>query len=80
LEFTGVKVLGVEVITPASPQNVIETFWQKDVIDLSRGMDFAPRGKVLAKFTHLNHKAFKMKITVGCNIFHHIMFLKFACA
>jgi len=64
LEFTGVRVTGVEVSTPAAPPNVIETFWQKNVVDLSRGMDFNPRGSVLAKFTHLNHKDFLMRINV----------------
>lgn len=58
------RVTAVEVSTPAAPANVIETFWQKNVVDLSRGMDFNPRGSVLAKFTHLNHKDFQMKISV----------------
>jgi len=65
LDFTGVRVTGVSVTTPSSSPNVIETFWQKNVVDLSRGMDFNPRGSVLAKFTHLNHKDFQVRINVS---------------
>jgi hypothetical protein len=71
--------MGVEIITPNLPTNMIETYWKKDVIDLSRGMDFSPRGKILAKFTHLNHRDFQMRITVGCNFCHQIIFLIIAC-
>jgi Hemocyanin, ig-like domain len=77
LEFTGVRVTGVEVSTPAAPQNVIETFWQKNVVDLSRGMDFNPRGSVLAKFTHLNHKDFQMRINVRGANFQNDTFINY---
>jgi Hemocyanin, ig-like domain len=68
LDFFGVNVTGVEVITPGtSHPNVLETFWQKGIIDINRGMDFNPRGKgneVYAKYTHLNHEDFQYRITV----------------
>ncbi|XP_065347138.1 phenoloxidase 1 [Cloeon dipterum] len=64
LDFPGVRVVGVSVQTPSAEANVLETFWQKNVVDLSRGMDFNPRGSVLAKFTHLNHRDFQVTVTV----------------
>jgi len=66
LEFPGVKVTGVEVETvDATRRNVFETFWQQSDIDLSRGLDFSPRGPVYARLTHLNHKPFHYNIDVS---------------
>lgn len=46
-------------------QNEFQTFWMQSDVDLSRGMDFSPRGPVFARFTHLNHRPFTYKITVN---------------
>lgn len=46
-------------------KNVLQTFWQQSDVDLSRGMDFQPRGSVFVRFTHLNHRPFSYKITVN---------------
>lgn len=32
-----------------APVNTFETFWQKSDVDLSRGMDFLPRGNIYAR-------------------------------
>ncbi|KAK9503579.1 hypothetical protein O3M35_010108 [Rhynocoris fuscipes] len=65
LDFPGVSVTSIEVNTPNQPKNVLTTFWQKSDVDFSRGLDFAPRGPVFARFTHLQHGPFKYKIQVS---------------
>lgn len=46
-------------------KNAFQTFWQQSDIDLSRGMDFQPRGSVFVRFTHLQHRPFNYRITVN---------------
>lgn len=46
------------------PVNVFKTFWQQSDIDLSRGMDFLPRGNIYARFNHLQHIPFVYTIKV----------------
>lgn len=36
-----------------SPVNVFRTFWQQSDVDLSRGMDFLPRGNIYARCIHI---------------------------
>lgn len=64
LDFPGVEIADVKVMTDRQ-QNVLNTFWTKSDVDLSRGLDFTPRGAVLARFTHLNHADFTYKIVVN---------------
>lgn len=52
-------------IESSDQANVIQTFWQQSDLNLSRGMDFQPRGPVYVRFTHLNHQDFKYKIIVN---------------
>ncbi|XP_076646002.1 phenoloxidase 1-like [Halictus rubicundus] len=52
-------------VTTNQQRNVLNTFWTQSVVDLSRGLDFTPRGAVLAKFTHLNHTDFTYTIIVN---------------
>ncbi|KAK5638832.1 hypothetical protein RI129_013127 [Pyrocoelia pectoralis] len=50
-------------------ENVLSTFWQQSDLNLTRGMDFQPRGPVFIRFTHLQHQPFTYYITVnntGC--------------
>lgn len=47
------------------PPNVFKTFWQQSDIDLSRGIDFVPRGNVYARFTHLQHMPFSYTIKIN---------------
>jgi hypothetical protein len=62
LNFPGVEITDIGVRTPNQPENVLATFWTKSDVDLSRGLDFTPRGAVLARFTHLNHADFTYRI------------------
>ncbi|XP_049840628.1 phenoloxidase 2-like isoform X1 [Schistocerca gregaria] len=64
LNFDYVHVTGVEVISEKAPKNEFVTYWQQNDIDLSRGLDFAPRGPVFVRFTHLQHAPFVTKIQV----------------
>lgn len=52
-------------MTTNQQRNVLNTFWTQSVVDLSRGLDFTPRGSVLARFTHLNHAEFTYVIVAN---------------
>ncbi|XP_060843836.1 phenoloxidase 1-like [Rhopalosiphum padi] len=67
LGFENVKVQSVEVSATGIPRNEFLTFWQQSDVDLSRGLDFLPRGSVFARFTHLQHAPFNYKITIENN-------------
>lgn len=55
-------------MTPSQGQaNTFQTFWQQSDVDLSRGLDFVPRGNVFARFTHLQHTDFTYNINVSNN-------------
>lgn len=72
MNFENVKVLSVEVNATGLPRNEFSTFWQKSDIELSRGLDFAPRGSVFARVTHLQHAPFSYKIIVSELFVHFI--------
>ncbi|KAL1138896.1 hypothetical protein AAG570_008958 [Ranatra chinensis] len=65
LDYPGVTVRDVEVMPNGGKKNVLSTYWQQSDVDLSRGMDFTPRGSVFARFTHLQHTPFTYKIQVN---------------
>ncbi|XP_054739473.1 phenoloxidase 2-like [Anastrepha obliqua] len=65
LSYQGVSVTGVQVAPEGGQPNVLQTFWQQSDVDLSRGMDFVPRGNVFARFTHLQHTPFTYTINVN---------------
>ncbi|XP_050442444.1 phenoloxidase 2-like [Adelges cooleyi] len=67
LTFETVRVQSIEVTAPGIPRNEFATFWQQSDVDLSRGLDFIPRGSVYARFTHLQHAPFSYKIIVENN-------------
>uniref|UniRef100_A0A1I8NVC5 tyrosinase n=1 Tax=Stomoxys calcitrans TaxID=35570 RepID=A0A1I8NVC5_STOCA len=64
LEYKGITVEGLQVVSDGGMANVFTTFWQQSDLDLSRGMDFVPRGNVFARFTHLQHTPFTYTINV----------------
>lgn len=64
LDFPGVTVSSVEVVSENASRNEFATFWQKSDIDLYRGLDFTPRGSVFARVTHLQHSPFSYRIQV----------------
>lgn len=59
------EIVDIGVQTPNQPSNQLSTFWTKSDVDLSRGLDFTPRGAVLARFTHLNHADFTYRIVAN---------------
>ncbi|XP_054739627.1 phenoloxidase 2-like [Anastrepha obliqua] len=65
LSYQGVSVTGVQVAPEGGQPNILQTFWQQSDVDLSRGMDFVPRGNVFARFTHLQHTPFTYTINVN---------------
>ncbi|XP_055374570.1 phenoloxidase 2-like [Condylostylus longicornis] len=65
LDYPGINVTGVQVQPEGGQPNVLTTFWQQSDIDLSRGMDFVPRGNVFARFTHLQHEPFTYTININ---------------
>lgn len=64
LDYPGISVDTVEVENVNGDLNQFNTFWQQDDIDLSRGMDFQPKGSVFVRVVHLQHEPFKFRITV----------------
>ncbi|KAF7269759.1 hypothetical protein GWI33_017215 [Rhynchophorus ferrugineus] len=65
LNNPGVTVKNIEIKTQGSNQsNLLQTFWQQSDVDLSRGMDFQPRGSVFVRFTHLQHRPFTYTVQV----------------
>ena len=54
----------VSVKSANGNRNILNTHWTKSDIDLSRGLDFSPRGPVLVRVQHLNHERFEYSFTV----------------
>lgn len=52
LSNTGIMLTGVTVQPDAGggAANTFQTYWQQSDIDLSRGLDFVPRGNVFARY------------------------------
>ncbi|XP_071448698.1 phenoloxidase 2-like [Hetaerina americana] len=67
LEFQGIRMMDLEVITKERGKNEMMTFWQQNDVDLSRGLDFTPRGTVFARLNQLQHAPFTYKIKVENN-------------
>lgn len=65
LQYDGISVTGLQVASDGGRPNILSTFWQQSDVDLSRGMDFLPRGNVFARFTHLQHTPFTYTINVN---------------
>ncbi|KAE8746722.1 Prophenoloxidase [Frankliniella occidentalis] len=65
LDFPGIQIKGAEVNSDGARRpNEFHTYWQQNDMDLSRGLDFSPRGPIFARFTHLNHRPFSYRIQV----------------
>ncbi|XP_046384944.1 phenoloxidase 2-like [Ischnura elegans] len=67
LAYDGIRMTDLEVVTKGRGKNEMMTFWQQKDIDLSRGLDFAPRGSVFARLTQLQHAPFTIKFKVENN-------------
>ncbi|CAK1590052.1 unnamed protein product [Parnassius mnemosyne] len=64
LGFPGIRVASIAVEGKAG-RNTFATHWEQSTVELSRGLDFTPRGSVLARFTHLQHEEFNYVIQVN---------------
>ncbi|CAH2093356.1 unnamed protein product [Euphydryas editha] len=64
LDFPGIRVSSVGVESVAG-RGLLTTQWEQSTVDLGRGLDFTPRGSVLARFTHLTHDNFNYVIKVN---------------
>ncbi|KAF2893372.1 hypothetical protein ILUMI_12800 [Ignelater luminosus] len=65
LNYDGVTVQSIQCQSKDGKANELNTFWQQSDVDLSRGMDFQPRGSVFVRFTHLQHQSFSYSINVN---------------
>lgn len=45
-------------------KNILQTFMTQTDVDMSWGLDFFPRGAILARITHLAHNPFNYRLTV----------------
>ncbi|KAL7300488.1 hypothetical protein TKK_0006490 [Trichogramma kaykai] len=70
LSFAGVRVSGVRIETPGENPNTLNTHWTRSEIDLSSGMDFAPREPVLVRVQHLNNAPFNYRIDALNYLYH----------
>ncbi|KAG8224780.1 hypothetical protein J437_LFUL002224 [Ladona fulva] len=64
LDYQGIRVTNVEVVTTGGRRNELDTFWQQQDMDISRGLDFVPRTPIFIRFTHLQHTSFLYRIQV----------------
>ncbi|XP_039745914.1 phenoloxidase subunit 1 [Pararge aegeria] len=64
LDFPGIRVSSIG-IEGSSGANLLNTQWEQSTVELGRGLDFTPRGSVLARFTHLQHDEFNYVIDVN---------------
>ncbi|XP_053962923.1 phenoloxidase 2-like [Anastrepha ludens] len=65
LNYPGVSVTRVQVLSRGSRSNVLQTYWKQSDVDLSGGLDFVSRGNVFARFTHLQHTPFTYTININ---------------
>lgn len=64
LEYPNISITDLHVQVPNKMPNELFTFWEQSDMDLSRGLDFAPRGPLYIRFTHLQHEDFTYSIKV----------------
>lgn len=67
MNFPGIEVKDVQVKTKGKGANTLSTFWQQSDVDISNGLDFQNGGRLLIRFTHLQHAEFMYEITVQNN-------------
>lgn len=65
LGYNGISIEAVTLQPEAGNAGTFYTYWQQSDIDLSRGLDFVPRGNVFARFTHLQHQPFTYRVQIN---------------
>ena len=63
--FPGISVDDIRITSQGANPNTVNTFWTESNLDLSRGLDFTPRGSIFAQVTHLNHDPFTYNFIVN---------------
>ncbi|GAB0094223.1 Hemocyanin, N-terminal [Sergentomyia squamirostris] len=68
LGFPGVKISHVETFILTKQgypvKNELLTFWEKDDLNVSKGLNFAPMEPIFVRVTHLQNQKFSYKIVV----------------
>lgn len=64
LIFSGIEITSSRLTTPEVAENTLMTFWSKSVVNITNGLDFAPKEDILARISHLNHANFKYEFKV----------------
>ena len=77
LDYPGIKISGIEIISKGRNKNELSTSWEQSDVNLSRGIDFTPRGNVFARFTHLQHQGYTIRLLVGKHFLKRISFTLF---
>lgn len=54
----------VQLYKNNKPTNRLETFWEWDDVNCSRGLDFKSSAPIYIRFKHLNHEEWETRITV----------------
>ena len=67
LTFPNISIASLEARHFQKPANTLHTFWRQSDVNLSRGLDFVPRGEVYAQFTHLQHIPYTVTMNVVNN-------------
>ncbi|CAG9811779.1 unnamed protein product [Chironomus riparius] len=62
LTYPSIRVTAVGIQLDNGRTNQFHTFWQQSDINMTKGMDFMPRGDVFARFTHLQHIPFTINV------------------
>lgn len=69
MRFDGITINDINIKVEGCPQlNELRTFWEKDNIDISWGIDYGKGlddGPLYATIRHLDHKPFKYIINVS---------------
>lgn len=65
LTYPGITITAVQVQAENGRPNTVNTHWQQSDLNLSKGMDFIPRGDVFARFTHLQHVPYTISLQVN---------------
>lgn len=63
-EFPGIKVGVVQIVKDRKETKSLETFWEWDDINCSRGLDYKTSTPVYIRFKHLNHDEWEFHIDV----------------
>lgn len=73
--FPNIRLTSLEICSDRTNQaecsgekNVLRTFMMQTDVDMSHGLDFFPRGSILARVTHLNHEPFVFSLSVNSEI------------